>query len=90
MRNESFRLRTLYPLSGDMVLGTLCGNVNIDLGTNTFFARYFEMTTQVTDTGKGIAQDFLRNSAFSPFTQEDALSEGVGLGVYQHLFRSLF
>ncbi|CAP95682.1 Pc21g07850 [Penicillium rubens Wisconsin 54-1255] len=36
---------------------------------------------RVTDTGKGIAQDFLRNSAFSPFTQEDALSEGVGLGL---------
>ncbi|CAG8902293.1 unnamed protein product [Penicillium nalgiovense] len=36
---------------------------------------------RVTDTGKGIAHDFLRNSAFSPFTQEDALSEGVGLGL---------
>ncbi|KAJ6139708.1 hypothetical protein N7471_006194 [Penicillium samsonianum] len=36
---------------------------------------------RVTDTGRGIAQDFLRNSAFSPFAQEDALSEGVGLGL---------
>lgn len=36
---------------------------------------------RVTDTGQGISQDFLRNSAFSPFTQEDALSEGVGLGL---------
>ncbi|OQD96016.1 hypothetical protein PENSOL_c017G11111 [Penicillium solitum] len=36
---------------------------------------------RVTDTGQGISQDFLRNSAFSPFAQEDALSEGVGLGL---------
>ncbi|KAJ5496706.1 hypothetical protein N7463_008693 [Penicillium fimorum] len=36
---------------------------------------------RVTDTGRGIAQDFLKNSAFSPFAQEDALSDGVGLGL---------
>lgn len=36
---------------------------------------------RVTDTGQGISQDFLKNSAFSPFAQEDALSEGVGLGL---------
>ncbi|OQD64025.1 hypothetical protein PENPOL_c008G04351 [Penicillium polonicum] len=36
---------------------------------------------RVTDTGQGISQDFLRNSAFSPFAQEDPLSEGVGLGL---------
>ncbi|KAJ5356143.1 hypothetical protein N7517_010752 [Penicillium concentricum] len=36
---------------------------------------------RITDTGRGIKQDFLRNSAFSPFAQEDALSDGVGLGL---------
>ncbi|KAJ5817644.1 hypothetical protein N7447_007652 [Penicillium robsamsonii] len=36
---------------------------------------------RVTDTGRGIKEDFLRNSAFSPFAQEDALSDGVGLGL---------
>ncbi|PYH91616.1 two-component sensor protein histidine protein kinase [Aspergillus ellipticus CBS 707.79] len=34
----------------------------------------------VTDTGSGIAPDFLKHRLFSPFTQEDALSEGLGLG----------
>ncbi|RAK95364.1 hybrid sensor histidine kinase/response regulator [Aspergillus ibericus CBS 121593] len=34
----------------------------------------------VTDTGSGIAPDFLRHKLFSPFTQEDSLSEGLGLG----------
>jgi hypothetical protein len=36
---------------------------------------------RVIDTGQGIASDFLENSAFSPFSQENALSEGVGLGL---------
>ncbi|CAG8413696.1 unnamed protein product [Penicillium salamii] len=36
---------------------------------------------RVTDTGRGIAPEFLKNSAFTPFSQEDALSEGVGLGL---------
>jgi hypothetical protein len=36
---------------------------------------------RVTDTGQGIAPEFLKNSAFTPFSQEDALSEGVGLGL---------
>ncbi|KAJ5151892.1 hypothetical protein N7492_010187 [Penicillium capsulatum] len=35
----------------------------------------------VTDTGAGIAPDFLRHRLFSPFTQEDPLAEGVGLGL---------
>lgn len=36
---------------------------------------------RVADTGQGMSSDFLRNSAFSAFSQEDALSEGVGLGL---------
>ncbi|KAL5341061.1 hypothetical protein BJX70DRAFT_74362 [Aspergillus crustosus] len=35
----------------------------------------------VTDTGCGIAADFLRHNLFSPFAQENALSEGLGLGL---------
>ncbi|KAI9370238.1 hypothetical protein BJX61DRAFT_549103 [Aspergillus egyptiacus] len=35
----------------------------------------------VTDTGCGIGSDFLRNKLFSPFSQENALSEGLGLGL---------
>jgi hypothetical protein len=35
----------------------------------------------VTDTGCGISPDYLRHSVFSPFSQEDSLSEGVGLGL---------
>ncbi|RDW78899.1 hybrid sensor histidine kinase/response regulator [Aspergillus mulundensis] len=35
----------------------------------------------VTDTGAGIAPDFLRHNVFSPFAQENSLSEGLGLGL---------
>lgn len=34
----------------------------------------------VTDTGTGIDRMFLRNKLFSPFAQENTLSEGLGLG----------
>jgi signal transduction histidine kinase len=39
------------------------------------------MSIVVTDTGRGIARDFLRTQLFSPFTQEDHLSTGCGLGL---------
>jgi len=35
----------------------------------------------VTDSGSGIAPDYLKNHIFTPFSQEDSLSEGVGLGL---------
>lgn len=35
----------------------------------------------VTDTGSGIASDFLRHKLFTPFSQEDPLADGVGLGL---------
>ena len=35
----------------------------------------------VTDTGSGIAPDYLKHHIFTPFSQEDSLSEGVGLGL---------
>ncbi|KAH7148017.1 hypothetical protein DER46DRAFT_514455 [Fusarium sp. MPI-SDFR-AT-0072] len=35
----------------------------------------------VEDTGRGISEDFLRNNIFKPFSQEDQLSTGTGLGL---------
>ncbi|KAJ5681662.1 uncharacterized protein N7477_001602, partial [Penicillium maclennaniae] len=35
----------------------------------------------VIDTGSGIAPDYLKSHLFTPFSQEDSLSEGVGLGL---------
>ncbi|KAL8860062.1 MAG: hypothetical protein Q9178_003611 [Gyalolechia marmorata] len=35
----------------------------------------------VTDTGKGISNDYLRTSLYTPFSQEDVLANGTGLGL---------
>jgi hypothetical protein len=35
----------------------------------------------ISDSGKGITEDFLRNDLFKPFTQEDRLAPGTGLGM---------
>ncbi|KAK4866153.1 hypothetical protein LT330_008494 [Penicillium expansum] len=45
----------------------------------------------ITDTGRGIAPDFIKHKLFAPFAQEDPLSEGVGLGLstVQQLVMSL-
>lgn len=39
------------------------------------------VTLTVTDTGKGISNEFLRSKLFTPFTQENSLSSGTGLGL---------
>ncbi|KAJ5297889.1 hypothetical protein N7508_008138 [Penicillium antarcticum] len=39
------------------------------------------MHLSITDTGRGIAADFIKHKLFVPFSQEDPLSEGVGLGL---------
>lgn len=35
----------------------------------------------ISDSGKGISEDFLRNDLFKPFMQEDNLAPGTGLGM---------
>ncbi|KAH7191780.1 uncharacterized protein B0J16DRAFT_331757 [Fusarium flagelliforme] len=39
------------------------------------------VTLVVEDTGRGIGEEFLRNKIFRPFSQEDQLSTGTGLGL---------
>lgn len=35
----------------------------------------------VSDSGKGIGEDYLRNHLFTPFAQEDHFAPGTGLGL---------
>jgi anti-sigma regulatory factor (Ser/Thr protein kinase) len=39
------------------------------------------LTLKVKDSGKGISQEFLRHQLYKPFTQEDNLATGAGLGL---------
>ncbi|KAL5337425.1 hypothetical protein BJX70DRAFT_369861 [Aspergillus crustosus] len=41
----------------------------------------FQVTLTVKDTGLGMSMEFLQNSLFTPFTQEDSLASGNGLGL---------
>lgn len=39
------------------------------------------VTLTITDTGKGISEEFLRGKLYTPFAQEDSLAVGTGLGL---------
>ncbi|KAJ5199530.1 CheY-like superfamily [Penicillium cf. griseofulvum] len=41
----------------------------------------FNVTLTVKDTGIGMSMEYLQNSLFTPFTQEDSLAPGNGLGL---------
>ncbi|KAJ5299054.1 hypothetical protein N7476_010611 [Penicillium atrosanguineum] len=41
----------------------------------------FQVTMAVKDTGQGISMEYLQNGLFTPFTQEDPLAPGNGLGL---------
>ncbi|KAJ5164765.1 CheY-like superfamily [Penicillium coprophilum] len=41
----------------------------------------FKVTLTVKDTGIGMSMEYLQNSLFTPFTQEDSLAPGNGLGL---------
>lgn len=43
--------------------------------------RRSKVVITISDSGKGITEDFLRNDLFKPFTQEDRLAPGTGLGM---------
>lgn len=40
-----------------------------------------KLTLTVKDTGQGMSMEYLQNSLFTPFTQEDSLAPGNGLGL---------
>jgi signal transduction histidine kinase/CheY-like chemotaxis protein len=44
--------------------------------------RRFDAVLSVTDSGKGMSQDFQKNRLFQDFSQEDTLSNGLGLGLH--------
>ncbi|KAJ5552389.1 CheY-like superfamily [Penicillium frequentans] len=41
----------------------------------------FQVTLTVKDTGQGMSMEYLQNNLFTPFTQEDSLAPGNGLGM---------
>ncbi|KAJ5146949.1 hypothetical protein N7526_000301 [Penicillium atrosanguineum] len=75
--------RIVMSLVGNSLKWTHQGLIEISLSSVStgIDSEPFLAHLSVTDTGSGISSDYLRHSVFSPFTQEDSLSEGVGLGL---------
>lgn len=78
-------------LTGNSLKYTSSGSVKIDLYLRAVksSSRKSEeanisrsvATLTVTDTGKGISEDYLRTKLYTPFSQESRLAQGSGLGL---------
>ncbi|KAL2759150.1 hypothetical protein ACRALDRAFT_1075415 [Sodiomyces alcalophilus JCM 7366] len=78
--------RIIMNLFGNALKYTTRGHVKISLRQEDMPQKAANNTgtmlvLTVTDSGKGIGEDFLRNKLFAPFSQEDHLAPGTGLGL---------
>ncbi|KAL2202466.1 hypothetical protein CC79DRAFT_1372637 [Sarocladium strictum] len=75
--------RIVMNLVGNSLKHTADGTIHVKLAQETSrrFASHKVIRLTVSDTGSGISEDFLRHSLFQPFSQEDSLSPGIGLGL---------
>jgi len=78
--------RIVMNLFGNALKYTDRGAIRVSLRAGCFQAhsdgsRLTMVDLRVTDTGKGISQEYLKNRLYTPFTQEDSLSVGTGLGL---------
>ncbi len=77
--------RILMNLFGNSLKYTERGSVKVSLHMKTVPSKpgidASQITLTVSDSGKGISNEYLRNRLFTPFAQEDSRSPGTGLGL---------
>jgi len=77
--------RILINLVGNALKYTKSGHVYVSLkstrSTTTRRQPRQFITLTVSDTGQGISESYLKHRLYSPFSQEDNLSTGAGLGL---------
>lgn len=81
--------RIIMNIFSNAIKYTEAGQVSLHLeakeASENWFARpgskEHTVTLTVSDTGKGISEDFLKSKLFVPFVQEDSLATGSGLGL---------
>ncbi|ETN46729.1 uncharacterized protein HMPREF1541_00918 [Cyphellophora europaea CBS 101466] len=78
--------RIVMNLLGNSLKYTEKGSINVTLEMDTSRMHdkdggLLHSCITVTDTGKGMSDDFVRNHAFTAFSQEDSLAAGTGLGL---------
>lgn len=77
--------RIVMNLFGNSLKFTKSGFIKISLAQEP--AKSYQQSSHatvlltVTDSGKGISEDYLRNHLFTPFCQEDNFAPGTGLGL---------
>jgi len=78
-------IRIILNLVGNSLKYTERGRITVRLDSrplpSPLSEEDVEVVLTVTDTGKGMTEDFLSHSIFSPFRQQDPLSPGTGLGL---------
>ncbi|KAI0505525.1 hypothetical protein F5B22DRAFT_523468 [Xylaria bambusicola] len=79
--------RIVMNLFGNALKFTSSGSIRVELSQEIVPTKKARNTSvrwvkiAVTDTGKGICEDFLANSLFKEFHQENNISPGLGLGL---------
>ncbi|OLN83316.1 Histidine kinase 5-like protein 1 [Colletotrichum chlorophyti] len=76
--------RILMNLLGNSLKYTTKGFINVSMTQAAAKGqpqRNNKVRIVVSDSGRGIGEDYLRNHIFSPFSQEDSMSAGAGLGL---------
>lgn len=78
--------RIVMNLLGNSLKYTEKGSINVSLEIDSSRnhddeAGFLHACITVTDTGIGMTDDFVRNHAFTAFSQEDSLAAGTGLGL---------
>ncbi|KAK6068983.1 sensor histidine kinase response [Seiridium cupressi] len=85
MHPGAFR-RIIMNLFGNSLKFTSAGFIRVSLRQEgqpkrSDAASTTRVVLTVSDTGKGMSEDFLRNRLFTPFAQEDQFAPGTGLGL---------
>jgi Histidine kinase-, DNA gyrase B-, and HSP90-like ATPase len=89
--------RLLMNMFGNALKYTQRGSILVHLLSEDLLSQSVDrpkrskLTLSITDTGRGIASDYLKHRVFKPFNQENDLDVGAGLGlsIVQQLARSM-
>ncbi|RMJ15273.1 hypothetical protein CDV36_005079 [Fusarium kuroshium] len=74
--------RVIMNLFGNALKYTSSGFILVSLrGQETSDKSKIDVVIKVTDTGKGMSEEFQQNRLFVPFSQEDSFQPGTGLGL---------
>lgn len=73
--------RVVMNVFGNALKHTEAGSVSLHVSTQTSKNNCPVLLMTVSDTGRGISNDYLRSNVFTPFSQENPMSPGAGLGL---------